>query len=87
MERRESGSPGLEVSAEGLGCMAVSELHGPTDETEAIATTRRALTAARATQPSVATLQVRSGMCSSGAACSQIASVVAVGDLSPAAST
>ena len=43
MERRRLGSQGLEVSAEGLGCMGMSEFYGPTDETEAIATIRRAL--------------------------------------------
>jgi len=43
MERRRLGSQGLEVSAEGLGCMGMSEFYGPTDETEAIATIQRAL--------------------------------------------
>jgi len=43
MERRRLGSQGLEVSAEGLGCMGMSEFYGPTDETEAIATIHRAL--------------------------------------------
>jgi aryl-alcohol dehydrogenase-like predicted oxidoreductase len=43
MERRKLGSQGLEVSAEGLGCMGMSEFYGPTDETEAIATIHRAL--------------------------------------------
>jgi len=37
------GSGGLEVSAEGLGCMGMSEFYGPTDEAEAIATIHRAL--------------------------------------------
>ena len=43
MERRKLGTQGLEVSAEGLGCMGMSEFYGPTDESEAIATIRRAL--------------------------------------------
>ena len=43
MERRKLGTQGLEVSAEGLGCMGMSEFYGPTDETEAIATIHRAL--------------------------------------------
>ena len=43
MERRKLGSQGLEVSAEGLGCMGMSEFYGPADETEAIATIHRAL--------------------------------------------
>jgi aryl-alcohol dehydrogenase-like predicted oxidoreductase len=34
---------GLVVSAEGLGCMGMSEFYGPTDETEARATIARAL--------------------------------------------
>lgn len=43
MERRRLGSQGLEVSAEGLGCMGMSEFYGPADESEAIATIHRAL--------------------------------------------
>jgi aryl-alcohol dehydrogenase-like predicted oxidoreductase len=43
MERRKLGSRGLEVSAEGLGCMGMSAFYGSTDEGEAIATIRRAL--------------------------------------------
>jgi aryl-alcohol dehydrogenase-like predicted oxidoreductase len=43
MERRRLGSQGLEVSAEGLGCMGMSEFYGPRDESEAIATIHRAL--------------------------------------------
>jgi aryl-alcohol dehydrogenase-like predicted oxidoreductase len=43
MDRRTLGSQGLEVSSEGLGCMGMSEFYGPSDETEAIATIRRAL--------------------------------------------
>ena len=42
MKRRRLGSQGLEVSAEGLGCMGMSEFYGPADETEAIATIHRA---------------------------------------------
>ena len=43
MERRSLGSQGLEVSAEGLGCMGMSEFYGPTDDAEATATIHRAL--------------------------------------------
>jgi aryl-alcohol dehydrogenase-like predicted oxidoreductase len=43
METRALGRQGLEVSAEGLGCMGMSEFYGVTDEAEAIATIRRAL--------------------------------------------
>jgi len=43
MDRRRLGGQGLEVSAEGLGCMGMSEFYGPTDEAEAIATIHRAL--------------------------------------------
>ncbi len=43
MERRRLGGQGLEVSAEGLGCMGMSEFYGATDDAEAIATIRRAL--------------------------------------------
>jgi aryl-alcohol dehydrogenase-like predicted oxidoreductase len=43
MDRRKLGGQGLEVSAEGLGCMGMSEFYGPTDEAEAIATIHRAL--------------------------------------------
>ena len=43
MDRRTLGSQGLEVSAEGLGCMGMSEFYGPTNEAEAIATIHRAL--------------------------------------------
>ncbi len=45
MQRRKLGSGGLEVSALGLGCMAMTNLYGPVDETEAIATVRAALDA------------------------------------------
>ncbi len=43
MEKRTLGSEGLEVSAEGLGCMGMSEFYGTADEQEAIATIHRAL--------------------------------------------
>ena len=42
MERRTLGQ-GLEVSAQGLGCMGMSAWYGPTDEQESIATIHRAL--------------------------------------------
>ena len=42
MEKRKLGQ-GLEVSAEGLGCMGMSAWYGETDEDEAIATIHRAL--------------------------------------------
>jgi aryl-alcohol dehydrogenase-like predicted oxidoreductase len=43
MKTRKLGSQGLEVSAEGLGCMGMSEFYGATDDDEAIATIHRAL--------------------------------------------
>jgi aryl-alcohol dehydrogenase-like predicted oxidoreductase len=43
MRTRRLGSQGLEVSAEGLGCMGMSEFYGRSDEDEAIATIQRAL--------------------------------------------
>jgi aryl-alcohol dehydrogenase-like predicted oxidoreductase len=43
METRRLGAQGLEVSAEGLGCMGMSAWYGPTDEQESIATIHRAL--------------------------------------------
>ncbi len=43
MDRRTLGTQGLEVSAEGLGCMGMSEFYGTTDEGEARATIQRAL--------------------------------------------
>ncbi|MEP6463357.1 MAG: aldo/keto reductase [Frankiaceae bacterium] len=42
MRRRTLGS-GLNVSAQGLGCMGMSEFYGTADEAEALATIRRAL--------------------------------------------
>jgi aryl-alcohol dehydrogenase-like predicted oxidoreductase len=43
METRKLGAQGLEVSAQGLGCMGMSEFYGPGDEAESIATIHRAL--------------------------------------------
>src|SRR5215203_5148269 len=45
MDRRTlgRGDAALEVSAEGLGCMGMSEFYGSADEGEAIATIQRAL--------------------------------------------
>jgi aryl-alcohol dehydrogenase-like predicted oxidoreductase len=43
MEIRELGRSGLKVSAEGLGCMGMSEFYGPRDDGESIATIHRAL--------------------------------------------
>jgi aryl-alcohol dehydrogenase-like predicted oxidoreductase len=43
MQRRRLGTQGLEVSAEGLGCMGMSEFYGSADEDEAIRTIHRAL--------------------------------------------
>ena len=43
MQMRKLGRQGLEVSALGLGCMAMTSLYGPVDEAEAIATVREAL--------------------------------------------
>jgi aryl-alcohol dehydrogenase-like predicted oxidoreductase len=42
MDRRTLGTGGLEVSAEGLGCMGMSAFYGTTDEGEALATIHRA---------------------------------------------
>jgi aryl-alcohol dehydrogenase-like predicted oxidoreductase len=43
IDSRALGSGGLEVSAEGLGCMGMSEFYGEGDDTESIATIHRAL--------------------------------------------
>jgi hypothetical protein len=43
MQSRELGNSGLKVSAEGLGCMGMSEFYGPRDDDESIATIHRAL--------------------------------------------
>jgi aryl-alcohol dehydrogenase-like predicted oxidoreductase len=43
MERRKFGNTDLMVSAIGLGCYGMSGVYGPADDTESIATIRRAL--------------------------------------------
>ena len=43
MKTRELGSTGIEVSAIGLGCMAMSGYYGPSDEAGSIAVIHRAL--------------------------------------------
>ncbi|HEY2441442.1 MAG TPA: aldo/keto reductase, partial [Solirubrobacteraceae bacterium] len=43
MELRALGTQGLTVSAQGLGCMGMSEFYGSADESEALATIRLAL--------------------------------------------
>jgi aryl-alcohol dehydrogenase-like predicted oxidoreductase len=43
MEQRSLGSQGLVVSAQGLGCMGMSEFYGSTDDGESVATIHRAL--------------------------------------------
>jgi aryl-alcohol dehydrogenase-like predicted oxidoreductase len=43
VEQRKLGSQGLIVSAQGLGCMGMSEFYGATDEAESIATLDRAI--------------------------------------------
>jgi aryl-alcohol dehydrogenase-like predicted oxidoreductase len=43
VEQRALGNEGLTVSAQGLGCMGMSEFYGTADEAEAIATIRLAL--------------------------------------------
>jgi aryl-alcohol dehydrogenase-like predicted oxidoreductase len=43
MQSRQLGRSGLKVSAQGLGCMGMSEFYGPGDDNESIATIHRAL--------------------------------------------
>jgi len=43
MEQRKLGTQGLMVSAQGLGCMGMSDFYGERDEAESIATIHRAL--------------------------------------------
>jgi aryl-alcohol dehydrogenase-like predicted oxidoreductase len=43
MDHRTLGTEGLEVSAEGLGCMGMSEFYGSADASEAVATIHRAV--------------------------------------------
>ena len=43
MKTRKLGRQGLEVTAEGLGCMGMSEFYGEADESEAVRTIHRAL--------------------------------------------
>jgi aryl-alcohol dehydrogenase-like predicted oxidoreductase len=43
LPKRPLGTQGLEVSAQGLGCMGMSEFYGPLDRDESIATINRAI--------------------------------------------
>ena len=43
MKQRNLGTQGLTVSAQGLGCMGMSNTYGPADQTEAVATLHRAI--------------------------------------------
>jgi aryl-alcohol dehydrogenase-like predicted oxidoreductase len=43
MKTRKLGNTGIDISAIGLGCMSMSPVYGPTDDTSSIATIHRAL--------------------------------------------
>jgi aryl-alcohol dehydrogenase-like predicted oxidoreductase len=43
MQTHRLGKQGLAVSAQGLGCMGMSEFYGPTDYAEPLATIHRAI--------------------------------------------
>jgi aryl-alcohol dehydrogenase-like predicted oxidoreductase len=43
LEKRSLGRSGLQVSAQGLGCMGMSEFYGPRDDAESVATIHRAI--------------------------------------------
>ena len=43
IDQRPIGTQGLTASAQGLGCMGMSEFYGEGDETESVATIHRAL--------------------------------------------
>lgn len=43
MKTRKLGNTGIDISAIGLGCMSMSPVYGPTDDTTSIATIQRAL--------------------------------------------